>query len=333
MTRKLARAQSPKKEVKPRRYKDGKRVETAVVVVDGLLCRVDIYFRHLADRSVLTAWCEEHQVEASATDIGKVREAIVSKIRERLTITWEPWMVIRVTERCNEQGGPIEWDRDGLSLELEARVDLYDFGICSADGQKYHRRRTWRAPTPGRRAGYWSDESHFSPGWIEPSPRHESSHNMGMGAGRSFSTTAVIRETPEARAAIERIRLGMHQIGIELGEILSQSNITATIGRLSSGPLALALSAPSAPEPEGEVCACGHTIEQHSDAKESQERWVASAACSECRCSAYAPSPAPPEGGACVCGHSVEEHRDDAHPGSSSCAECDCVAYEREEGS
>lgn len=31
----------------------------------------------------------------------------------------------------------------------------------------------------------------------------------------------------------------------------------------------------------------------------------------------------------CVCGHAVEEHgHDDAYPGSTSCTECDCIAYE-----
>jgi len=32
---------------------------------------------------------------------------------------------------------------------------------------------------------------------------------------------------------------------------------------------------------------------------------------------------------ACTCGHSPEEHgHDPRYPGSTSCTECDCVAYE-----
>jgi hypothetical protein len=31
----------------------------------------------------------------------------------------------------------------------------------------------------------------------------------------------------------------------------------------------------------------------------------------------------------CVCGHAVEEHGNDpVYPGSTSCVECDCIAYE-----
>ena len=34
----------------------------------------------------------------------------------------------------------------------------------------------------------------------------------------------------------------------------------------------------------------------------------------------------------CVCGHAIEEHgHDPDYPGSTSCAECDCVAYEADD--
>jgi hypothetical protein len=34
-------------------------------------------------------------------------------------------------------------------------------------------------------------------------------------------------------------------------------------------------------------------------------------------------------GTACTCGHSIEEHgHDPEYPGSTSCSECDCIAYE-----
>jgi hypothetical protein len=32
---------------------------------------------------------------------------------------------------------------------------------------------------------------------------------------------------------------------------------------------------------------------------------------------------------ACTCGHAEEEHgHDAAHPGSTACTECDCIAWE-----
>jgi|HubBroStandDraft_4_1064222.scaffolds.fasta_scaffold389942_3 hypothetical protein len=35
---------------------------------------------------------------------------------------------------------------------------------------------------------------------------------------------------------------------------------------------------------------------------------------------------------ACTCGHSVEEHgKDPKYPGSTSCRECACIAYECDE--
>lgn len=37
-------------------------------------------------------------------------------------------------------------------------------------------------------------------------------------------------------------------------------------------------------------------------------------------------------GTACTCGHAVEEHGSDPKfPGSTSCTECDCIAYESNE--
>lgn len=36
-------------------------------------------------------------------------------------------------------------------------------------------------------------------------------------------------------------------------------------------------------------------------------------------------------GTSCTCGHAVEEHGNDPeYPGSTSCSECDCIAYESE---
>lgn len=35
----------------------------------------------------------------------------------------------------------------------------------------------------------------------------------------------------------------------------------------------------------------------------------------------------------CNCGHAKEEHgHDPKHPGSTACVECDCIAYEADEG-
>ena len=36
--------------------------------------------------------------------------------------------------------------------------------------------------------------------------------------------------------------------------------------------------------------------------------------------------------GPCTCGHSPEEHgHDPKYPGSTSCTECDCIAYEEDD--
>lgn len=36
---------------------------------------------------------------------------------------------------------------------------------------------------------------------------------------------------------------------------------------------------------------------------------------------------------ACMCGHAEEEHGDDPkYPNSTACRECDCIAYEPDEG-
>lgn len=38
------------------------------------------------------------------------------------------------------------------------------------------------------------------------------------------------------------------------------------------------------------------------------------------------------QGTTCTCGHALEEHGGDPqYPGSTSCTECDCIAYESNE--
>lgn len=40
-----------------------------------------------------------------------------------------------------------------------------------------------------------------------------------------------------------------------------------------------------------------------------------------------------PESTSCTCGHAIEEHAPTAeYPGSTACAECDCVAFEASDG-
>lgn len=235
----LAQSGKPSKR-RASRYKDGKRIDRFTVEVeDGALCEVDVYLRSVVGvGQVLTAWCEEHQVEVTTSDLNGVRKAIIEKIRERLSYTWEPWLVVSVEERCNREGDAVEWDDngDGLSLDLQVRVECYEFGLGS-DGRKCYRPLSWHVSPP--LPGQWTKDAQFTAGWIEPLPRHVSSENYGRGAGKSYATRAVIRDTPEVRAMLDAVRLGMHRLGTQLSELLSQGGIESLqqIGALIPRPM------------------------------------------------------------------------------------------------
>lgn len=231
---------------KPRHYDGGKFLETLQIPggAPGLFFEADLYLRHVTAGfgiiRELAAWCEEFQVEATGTDLVQVRKAIEAKIQEKASFTWEPWLVIDVKEFCDEKGDVSAWNEHGFASELEITVSAYFF--AERGGKKFHRSQ------------HDGEKARIDDGWPKAQARHSSCTSSGMRQGHWYTTRAVLRDTPEARAGLDVIRNGLHRLNLQLSALLAQKNITTTLenllqGRDDTGRALPALLPPPAKDP------------------------------------------------------------------------------------
>lgn len=196
------------------------RPNGGAVVVD-----YDIYL----DGGTLTAYCPEFKLMFSDANISTLRKTMNAAIDEKVSFTWEPWLKVEVTDFQNKDEMFAELRREhekGTNMKLEITVTPYE--QAQRNGKWYH-----RAPGSGT----------FREGRVEGHERQAEGQYGGMTEGRDYVGVAVIRDTPEARAALEQLQASMTALSAKVMDVLSQNKIEKSLKALAAGS-SLLLAAP-----------------------------------------------------------------------------------------
>lgn len=176
------------------------------------------------DGSDITAHCPEFNLTVSDPNIRVVRSKILALIEEKVKFEWSPMLEVEVTDFKNSRK-LFAHRGDRMMLQIE----FTRFEVAERNGEKYYRE-------PG--------STGFVKGEKKPKGRHSYGSHGGTVEGNEYISTAIIKDTPEARAALEKLQEGMTQLSAKVMDILSQGNIEKAItGLLTSGSF-LALPAP-----------------------------------------------------------------------------------------
>lgn len=173
------------------------------------------------DGDTLTAYCPEFNIQLMNSDIRQLRTAMLKAIAEKVEFKWEPWLEVQVNDFKNSKK---MFDHYGNKMMLV--IDVEAFEVAVRNGEHFHR-------APGSKT--------FTKGKREPKARRAYSEHRGTFQGNEYYSVAIIRDTPEARAALEKLQVGMDALSSRVMELLSQENINKAIAGLLTGGSVLSL--------------------------------------------------------------------------------------------
>lgn len=170
----------------------------------------------------------EHNVHIVGEDLASVitqgRELLV----QRTSMKWEPWLYLTVTATALVTDPELElWSKHGrANLHFYGRaIDQLSLSITAVpvelgehNGAKRHR---FAAP---------ERELRTNEGW--PSVSAEKARRWG--SDPDSETNALVPDTPENRAAIEALRLGMHHLHAKLAAMLHPDHAAELLPRLAA---------------------------------------------------------------------------------------------------
>ncbi len=160
----------------------------------------------------LAVYCSEYDLFFGGTDLPTLEAELRKALENRISFSWEPWLEISVSEFKSDDGST----NDRMLLEIEVR----SFELATRNGKTYSRQ-------PGA--------AQISERVPEGHARELVSHHRGMVDGGEYGTSALVRDTPEVRAILKRLRQGMDHLTSELLYLFAPNNILDTIKALQQG--------------------------------------------------------------------------------------------------
>jgi hypothetical protein len=261
------------------RVSGGKRIDSHEIrSADGRTLKIDVYMVRKDYGTKFLAICDEIDLEEEGDDIDVVTKAAKKTAAERCDATWESYLHVTVKgvrhlpppeppkkkrgRRDEDEGEGNDDDaeepdeaalpelfgkresrgyggRVQTTFKLEIEVDRYE--LATIAGNKVHRvpaEKGERAPQVHKdwpRVG----RSEVHRYWNEP-------EKIG-------DMNALVRDTPEMRDALVRIRSTLADLTGRLDDLLSPDKVEATLARVLTGGGPLALPPPSSEPVTGEV--------------------------------------------------------------------------------
>lgn len=235
-----------------RRVSGGKRIDRhEITSADGRKLLVDIYMVKGSGyaSTKFRAICDEISLDMEGEVLDDLETRAKKEAAARSDVTWEPWLHVTVSgfryseteDGDDEPAKPVElfkpdgswgssWGRTETSFDLKIHVAAVELTTIAGS-------RKWREkPKKDDRSPQVRD------GWPrvgrEPASyyRHEPK-NM----------SALVRDTPENRAALCRVRDTMATLTRRLDDLLGPDNAQATLAAVLAGGGPLALGAPQEP--------------------------------------------------------------------------------------
>jgi len=142
------------------------------------------------------------------TDINELKKNVWAKLRERLTIRWEPWLL--VTVECVA----MSLTSDHIDTKSHLNIEIERWELGEGAGGKFSRQPYANTRTRN--------------GWPETGVNIDSYSN------RVQSVVSLLRDTPEHRAALESLLTALGLLHQKLYDLLAPAQIAATIAALQS---------------------------------------------------------------------------------------------------
>jgi hypothetical protein len=210
-----------------KRYSNGKRIDTWKVTIDGTDLAIEVFMRHEPWGTSFTAYCAKPYLEIEGVkDLDKLRKDASAQLREKLSVSWEPILVVEVT------GLPYSYGSESRETAWRLRA-----------GITLHARSEERATIDGKKMTRSGPAGRPWERWT--TPKREPRRPNWSGHDTDENTTAVIPDTPENRLALERVKLAIDAAHTRLLDLLDPNAIQESLLRVlaaDSTPLLVAES-------------------------------------------------------------------------------------------
>lgn len=219
-----------------RRFADGKKIDTwKWRTDDGVDCELDLYLVQTSSGARFHAVNDSMHVDMEGTDIVVLKKTARAEVESRLTVTWRKVLHVEVRQeksQRNHYGGDPKEIRAMLKLEVE------QYWIAEINGERVSKRQE-----DGRAQKYWPGE--YDEGWTTKRKDYYSKKMLEEECDPHLAV--IIDDTPESRAALEKIQLGLVTLGDQLRALLKPSTLSQVLARIAGNGDALlpALPAPA----------------------------------------------------------------------------------------
>ncbi len=161
------------------------------------------------------------EIRLSGKDPQELVTKLIAKLDEVCSVTWEPWLLVKTDSGRNQRESSSE---PGWSAGLDIGVDYVLIGT-NADGKNQF---VHYDGTQGPDLAAAEKRCHYKRSGLPVTGRQTKwqgrDHGPDMGAN-----TALIRDTPEHRAQLQRITDALVQIGAQVSEVLSPETIELSL--------------------------------------------------------------------------------------------------------
>lgn len=207
----------------------GKKVDTYEQRVEGNRgFTVDVYLVASGYDSHIVLLCKKLDLIVRDANINVARKAMRDAIVEKAAFRWEPWLEIRVRgfrPRNAVEGDLFDASADsheahgaGAATRMTLEIVVARWQLAEKDGKTYRRQH---------------GHSIVSEGALDTNEEPRTAGScMGNIEGEDVETRSCVRDTPEVRAALYKIKLGFDALNEKISGLLSQKMVAKTLAKV-----------------------------------------------------------------------------------------------------